>query len=66
MEEEEEERKKMNKIGALQVWFFWVFSTLLKVRGTFRVGLALEYQREVVCKLFELLCFVFLGVAPIP
>ena len=56
----------MNKIGALQVWFSLVFSTLLKVRGTFRVGLALEYQREVVCKLFELLCFVFLGVAPIP
>ena len=39
---EERRRKKMNKIGALQVWFSLVFSTLLKVRGTFRVGLALE------------------------
>ena len=38
-----------------------VFSTLIKVSGTNRVDLALEYQREVVCKLFELLCFIFGG-----
>ena len=42
------------------------FSTLIKVSGTFGVDLALQQQREVVCKLFELLCFVFLEAAPIP
>ena len=30
-----------------------------------KVDLALEWQREVVSKLFELLCFVLLGAAPI-
>ena len=42
-----------------------VFSTFLKVSGTFGVDLELEWQREVVCKLFEPLCFAFLGAGPI-
>ena len=41
------------------------FTTVLKVGLTFPVDLALELQREVVCKLLELLCFVFLRAAPI-
>ena len=43
-----------------------VFSTLLNDSRTFRVDLALEQLRDVVCKLFALLCFVFLWAAPIP
>ena len=64
MEEERKEgrKKKMNKLKI----FRFGFLTLLKVSGTFGVDLALEKQREVVCKLFEVLCFVFLGAAPIP
>ena len=44
--------------------FCFVFSTLLKVSGAFRVDLALEKLRTVACKLFALVCFVFLGAAP--
>ena len=60
-EEEEEGRKKMNKIEI----FVFGFSILWKVSGTHTVDLALEKQWEVVCKLFELLYFIFLGAAPI-
>ena len=42
-----------------------VFLTLLKVSGTYKVDLTLEQLRDVVYKLFALLCFVFLGAAPI-
>ena len=35
------------------------------VSGTYRVDLAIEEQRDAVCKLFVLLCYVFLGAAPI-
>ena len=59
---EKRRRKKMNKIEI----FVFGFSTLLKASGTNRVDLALQQQREVVCKLFELLCFFFLGAATIP
>ena len=43
-----------------------VFSALLKVSGTYRVDLAIEWPREVVYRHFAFLCFVFLGAAPIP
>ena len=43
----------MNKIKILCL----VFSTLLRVNETYKV--------DVVCKLFALLCFIFLGAAPI-
>ena len=56
----EERRRTKSKFSCL------VFSTLLNVSGVFRVDLAIEEQSDVVCKLFSLLCFVFLGVAPIP
>ena len=52
----------MNKID----FFAFGFSALLKVSGTCRVDLAIEKPREVVCRRFALLCFVFLGAAPIP
>ena len=52
----------MNKIDIF-VFGFWA---LLKVSGTYRVDLAIEQLREVVCRHFALLCFVFLGAAPIP
>ena len=32
----------------------------------YRVHLAIEQQRDVVCKLFDLVWFVFLEAAPIP
>ena len=54
----EEERREMNKIEI----FKFGFSNLLKVNGTFGVDVALG---EVDCKLFELLCFVFLGTCPV-
>ena len=58
------ERKKEDKQnGHFQVWFF---STLIKASRTIRVDLALEQQKDVVCKLFSPLCFVFVGTAPIP
>lgn len=43
-----------------------VFATLRAVSGTNRVALSLEYLRDVVRKLFAILCFVFLGAALIP
>ena len=49
-----QERKKMNKIET----FMFGFSTLLVK--------FMEQQKDVVCKLFALLCFVSLGAAPIP
>ena len=32
----------------------------------YRVDLAIEQQGDVFCKIFALLCFVFLGTVPIP
>ena len=53
----------MNKIDFFALGFF----DLVKgYTGTYRVDLAIEYPRDVVCTLFALLCFVFLGAAPIP
>ena len=62
--EEEEERKEEDKRNRNFVCL--VFSTLLKISRTYTVGSRVEQQRDAVCKLFELLCFVFLGAAPIP
>ena len=61
-----EERKNEDERN----WTKWtfsrlVFSALLNVSGTYRVDLAIEEPREVVCRHFTLLCFVFLGAAPI-
>ena len=56
-EEEEERRWTKSNFSSL------VFSTLLNVSGVFRVDLAIEWQSDVVCRIFSLLCFVFLGVA---
>ena len=49
-----QEEKRWTKSG---LWCSF-FSTLLKVSGSFSADLALELQRDVVCKLFALLCFV--------
>ena len=59
--------KAGKKVNEVEIFSFG-FSALLKVSGTFGVDLhvTLEYQREVACKFFELLCFVFLRAAPIP
>ena len=56
----EEEEDKQNRI------FVFCFLDLLKVSGTYRVDLAVEYLRDVDCKLFSLLYFFFLGTALIP
>ena len=65
-----EKEKKKNKERKMMIklkYSYLVFLTLLKVSGTDRVDLATRQQRDLVCsKLFELLCFVFLGAAPIP
>ena len=42
-----------------------VLSNLIKGKEIKRVHLASEQQRDVVCKLYALLCLVFLGTAPI-
>ena len=42
------------------------FLTLLNVTGTFGIDLALEKLSKVICKLFELPCFIFLGAPLIP
>ena len=52
----------MNKIEI----FMFGFLHFVKVSKTFRVHLALEEQREVVCKLFKLVWFIFLEAASIP
>ena len=60
-------KKKEGKKEDEQSWnYCLVFSTLLKVSGSFVVDLLIEYQRDIVYKLLALLCFVFLGAAPIP
>ena len=59
--EEEEERR-----GIKSKFFNFGFLNLVKGYQNFWSRFTLEQQREVVCKLFELLCFVFLGAAPIP
>ena len=68
LSEKKKERTKKNNKEDEQNWLFprLVFSALLKVSGTYRVDLAIEWPREVVCRLFALLCFFFLGAAPIP
>ena len=43
-----------------------VFSIATKVSRSYTVDLAIEYPRDVVCKFFALLCFVFHEAAPIP
>ena len=52
----------MNKIEI----FIFGFSTLLKVSRTYTMDIAIEQQRDVVCELFSVLWFIFLGAAPIP
>ena len=42
------------------------FLTMLEVSGSYKVDLAIEQQRDVLCKLFELLCFVLLQATPVP
>ena len=59
-EEEEEERKKEEKFSCS------AFLSLRKVSRTYRVDLAIEQQKDVVCKLLAFLCFVFHGAAPVP
>ena len=61
-EERKRGRKRMSKIEI----FMFGFSTLLRVSATFRVDLALEWLWDIVCKLFNLLCFVFWKLPPIP
>ena len=34
--------------------------------GTYKVDIAIKQPRDVACKFFAFLCFVFLGAAPIP
>ena len=59
-----EEKKKKEEEEDEQNWSFYVLVllTLLKVSGTYRVDLAIEQQ--IVCKLFELLCFIFWEFVP--
>ena len=59
---EEEVEEEENKIES----FTFGFPTVVKVRGTYRVDLAIVYQRDLVGNPFELLCFVFHGAVPIP
>ena len=42
-----------------------MFSTLSKVSGTYVVDLTIEQQRDAVCMLFAVFCFIFQGAAPI-
>ena len=46
--------------------FTFGFLTLRKVNGAYRVHLAIQQQKDVVCKLFAFLCLVFQGAPPIP
>ena len=62
----ERSRRRRAKINKIESFCVWLFSTLLKVSETFRVDLALELLRDVVCKFFALLCFIFWGAASIP
>ena len=62
MMEKKNRNQKKNKIGNSCL----VSSTLINVSGTYRVDLAIEEQRDIVCKYLALFCFVFLGAAPIP
>ena len=43
-----------------------VFSTLMKVSGTYRVVLAIQKPRDVLCKPFAFVCFFFHGAPPMP
>ena len=61
---QKEERKKEERRLTKSKFWSLVFSTLLKVSSTFRVDLALEYQRDVACKLFALLCWFLFGNCP--
>ena len=61
-EQEEKERRRGTKLK----FSFLVFLSLVEVSRNVRVDLALEQQRDVVCKFSTLLCVVFLGAAPIP
>ena len=61
---DEKERKKARRCTKL-TFSGLVFSTSIKVSRTIRVDLALEQQRDAVCKLFAPLCSVFVGTAPI-
>ena len=56
------EKEKMNKIET----FMFGFLDLVKGCRTYKVNLALEQLWDVVHKVFALLCFIFLGAAPIP
>ena len=58
-------KKEETKIYKIEIFMF-AFLHFVKVSGTYRVGLAIEKQRDAVCKLFAFLCFVLLGTAPIP
>ena len=59
-------KKERKKMACKSKNFMFGFLDLVKVSGTYRVDLALEQRRDLVCKLFSLLCFVFfLGTAPI-
>ena len=59
--EEEEEERKMNK----PKFSCWVFSTLLKVSGTFKSRFSIRIAKGYCLYAFALVCFVFLGAAPI-
>ena len=66
--EEEGKKKERKKKKLNKEKLCLVFLTLLKVSGTNRVdNLALKSLKDIVhvCKLFELLCFSFLGAAAI-
>ena len=56
-----EKKEDMDKIE----FFMLVYLNLIKVIRTNRVDLAIEQQGKVVCKLFVLLCFLFLGAASV-
>ena len=52
----------MNKLEI----FMFVFSILLKVSGIHEVNLAVQQQRDGVCKFFTFLSFILLGIALLP
>ena len=58
----EEETRKKKEDERTENFLCLVFSNLLNVSGTYGVNLALD----VVCKLFALLCFFFLGAVCVP
>ena len=43
-----------------------VFSNLIKVSGTYMVDLEIKQPKDVVCKHFGFVCFVFHEAASIP